>query len=145
MAAQEAYAETGAFPELLSIYHLLGDPALNAEVKRCYNQLTPSQHFLRASRSSFGRPSTAGLPDHVPVLVNDFAPSDRGHRPAGDGPSLGCVVGARRIVFRTRGALEVGIEDHEIGNGTFADDTALRVEAERLGCCGGGDLDEPLL
>ncbi len=29
LAAQSAYAETGAFPELLSIYHLLGDPALN--------------------------------------------------------------------------------------------------------------------
>jgi hypothetical protein len=28
MAAQEAYAATGAFPELLTIYHLLGDPAL---------------------------------------------------------------------------------------------------------------------
>ncbi len=28
LAAQEAYAETGAFPELLSIYHLLGDPGL---------------------------------------------------------------------------------------------------------------------
>jgi len=28
LAAQAAYAETGAFPELLSIYHLLGDPAL---------------------------------------------------------------------------------------------------------------------
>lgn len=28
VAAQEAYAETGAFPELLSIYHLFGDPAL---------------------------------------------------------------------------------------------------------------------
>ncbi len=27
-AAQEAYAETGAFPELLQIYHLIGDPAL---------------------------------------------------------------------------------------------------------------------
>jgi hypothetical protein len=27
-AAQEAYAETGALPELLSIYHLIGDPAL---------------------------------------------------------------------------------------------------------------------
>jgi hypothetical protein len=28
LAAQFAYADTGAFPELLSIYHLLGDPAL---------------------------------------------------------------------------------------------------------------------
>jgi hypothetical protein len=28
LAAQAAYADTGAFPELLSIYHLLGDPAL---------------------------------------------------------------------------------------------------------------------
>ena len=28
LAAQVAYAETGAFPELLTIYHLLGDPAL---------------------------------------------------------------------------------------------------------------------
>jgi hypothetical protein len=28
LAAQEAYAQTGAFPELLSIYHLFGDPAL---------------------------------------------------------------------------------------------------------------------
>ena len=28
LAAQAAYAQTGAFPELLSIYHLLGDPAL---------------------------------------------------------------------------------------------------------------------
>jgi hypothetical protein len=27
LAAQAAYADTGAFPELLSIYHLLGDPA----------------------------------------------------------------------------------------------------------------------
>ncbi len=29
LAGQAAYAETGAFPELLSIYHLLGDPALS--------------------------------------------------------------------------------------------------------------------
>jgi len=28
LAAQESYAATGAFPELLSIYHLFGDPAL---------------------------------------------------------------------------------------------------------------------
>jgi len=28
LAAQEEYAESGAFPELLSIYHLLGDPGL---------------------------------------------------------------------------------------------------------------------
>jgi len=28
LAAQEDYAQTGAFPELLSIYHLFGDPAL---------------------------------------------------------------------------------------------------------------------
>jgi len=27
LAAQEAYAESGAFPELLGIYHLFGDPA----------------------------------------------------------------------------------------------------------------------
>ena len=31
LAAQEAYAETGAFPELLSIYNLFGDPALTLE------------------------------------------------------------------------------------------------------------------
>jgi hypothetical protein len=29
LAAQMEYAETGAFPELLTIYHLLGDPALS--------------------------------------------------------------------------------------------------------------------
>ena len=28
LEAQRKYAETGAFPELLSIYHLFGDPAL---------------------------------------------------------------------------------------------------------------------
>jgi hypothetical protein len=28
LKAQEAYAETGAFPELLTIYHLLGDPGM---------------------------------------------------------------------------------------------------------------------
>ena len=28
LAAQGAYADSGAFPELLSIYHLFGDPAL---------------------------------------------------------------------------------------------------------------------
>jgi hypothetical protein len=28
LSAQKAYALSGAFPELLSIYHLLGDPAL---------------------------------------------------------------------------------------------------------------------
>ena len=31
LAAQEAYGETGAFPELLSIYNLFGDPALTLE------------------------------------------------------------------------------------------------------------------
>jgi hypothetical protein len=31
LAAQAAYAETGAFPELLRIYHLLGDPALKLQ------------------------------------------------------------------------------------------------------------------
>jgi hypothetical protein len=29
LAGQSDYADTGAFPELLSIYHLLGDPAWN--------------------------------------------------------------------------------------------------------------------
>jgi hypothetical protein len=28
LAAQAAYAQTGAFPELLAIYHLFGDPGL---------------------------------------------------------------------------------------------------------------------
>ena len=28
LAAQGAYADSGAFPELLSVYHLFGDPAL---------------------------------------------------------------------------------------------------------------------
>jgi hypothetical protein len=28
LAAQERYAQSGALPELLSVYHLLGDPAL---------------------------------------------------------------------------------------------------------------------
>jgi hypothetical protein len=28
LAAQATYAETGAFPELLSIFHLFGDPAM---------------------------------------------------------------------------------------------------------------------
>ena len=27
LAAQQAYAETGLMPELLGVYHLLGDPA----------------------------------------------------------------------------------------------------------------------
>ncbi len=31
VAAQRTYAETGAFPELLSIYHLLGDTALKIQ------------------------------------------------------------------------------------------------------------------
>jgi len=31
LAAQAAYAETGAFAELLGIYHLLGDPALKLQ------------------------------------------------------------------------------------------------------------------
>ncbi len=33
LAAQEAYAETGAYPELLSIYHLFGDPAMQLRYK----------------------------------------------------------------------------------------------------------------
>jgi hypothetical protein len=28
LAAQKAYAETGLMPELLAVYHLLGDPAM---------------------------------------------------------------------------------------------------------------------
>jgi hypothetical protein len=31
LAAQSAYADSGAFPELLRIYHLLGDPALTLD------------------------------------------------------------------------------------------------------------------
>jgi hypothetical protein len=34
LAAQSAYADTGAFRELLSIYHLLGDPAFPPEMSR---------------------------------------------------------------------------------------------------------------
>jgi hypothetical protein len=30
LAAQAAYGDTGALPELLGIYHLLGDPALTS-------------------------------------------------------------------------------------------------------------------
>lgn len=33
LAAQSAYAESGELPELLSIYHLLGDPALVIETR----------------------------------------------------------------------------------------------------------------
>jgi hypothetical protein len=29
LAAQNAYATSGDFPELLTVYHLFGDPALN--------------------------------------------------------------------------------------------------------------------
>jgi hypothetical protein len=28
LAAQKAYAQSGLMPELLSVYHLLGDPAM---------------------------------------------------------------------------------------------------------------------
>ena len=28
LAAQKAYAQTGLMPELVSVYHLLGDPAM---------------------------------------------------------------------------------------------------------------------
>jgi hypothetical protein len=31
LAAQSAYVDSGAFPELLNIYNLLGDPALRIE------------------------------------------------------------------------------------------------------------------
>ena len=31
LAAQQSYADTGAFPELLSIYNLFGDPALRVK------------------------------------------------------------------------------------------------------------------
>jgi len=41
MAAQAAYAETGALPELLSIYHLLGDPALRLPKKKGPAALQP--------------------------------------------------------------------------------------------------------
>jgi hypothetical protein len=30
LAAQKTYAQSGVFPELLSLYHLFGDPALKA-------------------------------------------------------------------------------------------------------------------
>jgi hypothetical protein len=30
-AAQRAYAQTGAMPELLALYHLFGDPAMKIE------------------------------------------------------------------------------------------------------------------
>ena len=33
LAAQSAYAESGELPELLSTYHLFGDPALVAETR----------------------------------------------------------------------------------------------------------------
>jgi hypothetical protein len=34
LAAQSAYAERGAFPEMLVIYHLFGDPAMRIEPMR---------------------------------------------------------------------------------------------------------------
>ncbi len=41
-AAQEAYAEAGAYPELLSIYHLLGDPS------KCSSSVRPLFFFRPA-------------------------------------------------------------------------------------------------
>jgi hypothetical protein len=31
LAAQKTYAQTGAFPELLAVYHLFGDPAMRIQ------------------------------------------------------------------------------------------------------------------
>ena len=105
-----------------------------------------SKHHSLGPGSPLRRPSASGLSHNVPVLVDDFAPPDGRYWPAGDGPSLeGRVVRARGIVVRTRGALELRIENHEVGNGASAYDTALRVKAESLRRCTRRDLDEPLL
>jgi hypothetical protein len=34
LAAQKTYAQTGLMPELLSIYHLFGDPAMRIQAAR---------------------------------------------------------------------------------------------------------------
>ena len=66
----------------------------------------------RRPGSPLRRPSASGLSHEAPVIVDDFAPADRRHRPARDGPALERrVVGARGIVFGTHGALEVRIEN----------------------------------
>jgi len=41
-ARQAGYAQTGAFPELLSIYHLLGDPALRLR----YDRALRHRHYV---------------------------------------------------------------------------------------------------
>ena len=48
LAAQRQYADTGAFPELFSIYHLFGDPALTLRSAHCSRALTSGG--LTASR-----------------------------------------------------------------------------------------------
>jgi len=51
LAAQAAYAGSGAFPELLSIYHLLGDPALT--IRSDFSRPCPRSSSL-ASRGPAG-------------------------------------------------------------------------------------------
>ena len=58
LAAQEDYAETGAFPELLAIYHLFGDPALLMRSKPSSPPSTP----LRIRHFSSDRPEHGAFP-----------------------------------------------------------------------------------
>ncbi len=50
LAAQSAYAETGAFPELLSIYHLLGDPAMM--LRYDFRASLSGRHILSSSKQA---------------------------------------------------------------------------------------------
>ena len=75
--------------------------------------------------------STPGLAHDAPLFVNDRAAADRRDRPTLDGPTFERrVVRAGRVVRGTCDALEVRVEDRDIGERAFAQHASLGVETE---------------
>ena len=71
LAAREDYTETGAFPELLAIYHLFGDPAVIRKKEiRGVHQITRRDHveaWIRELRPSKLREGTVKLRAPKPI------------------------------------------------------------------------------
>ena len=113
LAAQKTYAETGAFPELLSLYHLFGDPAMRQSGR---TRSRPGRARDAGRRVAPRQPADPG-PLRAPVCPLDAV--------AGPAPAAARPDDAARGRHRWLRALEAQPEDHLV-----ADREVARLERQ---------------
>src|SRR2546422_1396389 len=83
--------------------------------------------------------------DDLAIRAHGAPSYDRAHDlPAEFAAKVGAHAALRLKVFRSEGPALLGVYDREVGVGTHGDRALARVQAEKLGRGGGGEMRDPL-